>query len=96
MSSNDEDVTPVAYFMLSSGDFYAVTDDEIPEQYHVDSVPLKDTVQLIRHDLNNVQQSLAAGEAVATGIEIDESAPFKPLCTFCDYQDLCGIRRIQE
>ncbi|WP_431026738.1 RecB family exonuclease [Lysinibacillus sp. LZ02] len=95
MSSNDEDVIPVSYFMLSSGDFYAVIDDEIPEQYHVDSMSLKDTVQLIRHELNNVQETLASGVAVATGIEINETAPFKPLCIFCDYQDLCGVRRVQ-
>ncbi|MEO4055132.1 PD-(D/E)XK nuclease family protein [Solibacillus sp. CAU 1738] len=95
MSTNDEDVIPVAYFMLSSGEFYAVTDDEIPEQYHVDRLSLKDTVQLIRHELNNVQQALSSGVAIATGVELDESSPFKPLCAFCDYQDLCGVRRVQ-
>lgn len=95
LSANDEDVIPVAYFMLSSGDFYAVIDDEIPAQFHVNSVSLKDTVQLIRHELNNVQQVLSSGVAVATGIVLDESAPFKPICTFCDYQDLCGVRRVQ-
>lgn len=95
MSSNDADVIPVAYFMLSSGDFYAVKDDEIPEQYHVDSVSLKDTVQQIKNDLKSIQQSLTSGIAIARGIDIDELAPFKPLCTFCDYQDLCGIRRVQ-
>lgn len=95
LSANDEDVIPVAYFMLSSGDFYAVTDDEIPEQYHVNSASLKDTVHLVRQELNNVQQSLSAGVAIATGIELDESTPFKPLCIFCDYQDLCGVRRVQ-
>lgn len=95
MSSNDEEVIPVAYFMLSSGHFYAVADEEIPVHYQVDHESLKDTVQLIRQELTNVQQSLASGVAVASGIELDESAPFKPVCTFCDYQDLCGVRREQ-
>lgn len=93
MSSNDEDIIPVSYFMLSSGDFFAVRDDEIPEQYHVESVPVKDTVKLIRQELNNIQQTLTSGVAIATGIEMNETAPYKPLCKFCDYQDLCGFRR---
>lgn len=92
--SSDSD-NPVAYFMLSNGDFYTVKDNEIPEQYHVDSLPLKDIVQMIRQHLETIQQELASGVAIATGIDLDESAPFKPVCTFCDYQDICGMRRVQ-
>lgn len=95
MSTSDDEVLPVAYFMLSSGDIYSVKDAEIPEQYHIDSVALNDTVQLIRHSLGEIQGSLDSGIAIATGIELDEAAAFKPLCSFCDYQDLCGIRRNQ-
>ncbi|WP_342472463.1 PD-(D/E)XK nuclease family protein [Metasolibacillus sp. FSL H7-0170] len=95
MSTSDDEVLPVAYFMLSSGDIYSVKNAEIPEQYHIDSVALNDTVQLIRHSLGEIQGSLDSGIAIATGIELDEAAAFKPLCSFCDYQDLCGIRRNQ-
>ncbi|MEK5039151.1 PD-(D/E)XK nuclease family protein [Sporosarcina sp. FSL K6-3457] len=95
LMATDDEVIPVAYFMLSTGDFYAVVDDEIPEQYQVASNSLNDTVQLIRLELNKIQDTLTTGVAVATGIEIDNSAPFKPLCKFCDYQDLCGMRRVQ-
>lgn len=94
LSSNEKDIA-VAYFMLSNGDFYTLVDDEIPEQYHVECVPLHDLVELIRQQISKVQLMLASGEAIATGIEIDESTPFKPVCSFCDYQDLCGVRRVQ-
>lgn len=95
LSTSDEDFIPVAYFMLSSGDFFTVEDDEIPEQYHVDSFPMQDTLQTVQNELTNVTAALTNGIAEATGIEVDgiEEPIFKPVCSFCEYQDLCGVRR---
>ncbi|SOC43095.1 PD-(D/E)XK nuclease family protein [Ureibacillus acetophenoni] len=95
LSTSEEDFIPVAYFMLQSGDFFAVADEDIPPQYHVESFSMNETLQTVRTEITKVTNSLINGVAVATGIEEEgaEESIFKPVCRFCEYQNLCGVGR---
>ncbi|SOC16631.1 PD-(D/E)XK nuclease superfamily protein [Ureibacillus xyleni] len=98
LSTTEEDFIPVAYFMLQSGEFFSVPDNEIPEQYHVESISMNETLQTVQHELTKISNALTNGLAIAPGVEEDgvEEPIFKPVCRFCEYQDLCGVRRLQK
>lgn len=108
LADHEDDELPVAYFMLRTGHFYSVPHAEFPSDYHVQGPSLIETHQIIKKSVSDVWSQLAKGTAIAPGVpekstqtsdDIAEEEPFvsliDPPCKFCEYQNLCGLRRVQ-
>lgn len=106
---NENEEWPVAYFMLRSGDFFSLPHDEFPSDYHVDGPSLTDSHQIVRKSVEDVWSQLSKGVVIAPGIpaltesnqnsenNVDEFVPaIDPPCGFCEYQNLCGVRRVKQ
>lgn len=98
---HEDEQLPVAYFMLSTGDFFSLAHEDFPSDYHVDGPSLSETFKEVTETAKYNWNQLDSGNVVAAGVwekqkdvELDE---FKPLidspCHFCDYKNLCGVGR---
>lgn len=107
LADRDGEELPVAYFILSSGDFFSSRDAEFPEDYHVEGPSLSHMYEVVRRAVEDVWSYLYAGSVIATGIpeqeaEDDENREqsyepiIEPPCMFCDYRNLCGVGRVKE
>ncbi|MFZ3579931.1 PD-(D/E)XK nuclease family protein [Virgibacillus sp. DJP39] len=104
LSDNSSDELPVAYFMLSSGEFFGRPHEEVPKKHHVESSPsLIESYQTVKESVQEVWTHLAEGTAIATGVAAenpDDDKIFTPIidppCIFCDYKNLCGVRRVKK
>lgn len=107
LTEKDGEELPVAYFILSSGDFFSSEDDEFPADYHVQGPSLSQSYQIVRKAVEDVWSQLLSGMITAPGIpEGDEEADnennqqrFMPIidppCAFCEYKNLCGVGRVR-
>lgn len=111
LTEKDDEELPVAYFILSSGDFFSLEDNEFPADYHVQGPSLLQSYQIVRKAVEAVWSQLLRGTITASGIpEGDEKTGeeteaehheqrfesiIDPPCFFCEYKNLCGIRRVK-
>ena len=112
LADEGEGRLPVAYFILSSGDFFSTADGEFPEDYHVEGPDLAVFYETVRRAVEDVWSQLLAGTVSATGIpkppaseaegeDAEEHAPsyepiIEPPGMFCDYKNLCGLERVEK
>lgn len=93
LAEQESDVIPIAYFMLSSGDVYALPDEELPVDKHcIEGKGMQETILTVRQQVEVIMQELAAGRVAASGLCEEETrlSSYEPNCKFCDYQQLCG------
>ncbi|MTV48372.1 hypothetical protein GJ688_05170 [Heliobacillus mobilis] len=102
LSDHEMEELPVAYFMLSSGEFFALPHGDIPSVHHVVGPSPLEQMNRLRASLDDVWTYLFHGIVMAPGIpmHVEDADPFtpliEPLCTFCDYQHLCGAGRVSQ
>ncbi|WP_162007967.1 RecB family exonuclease [Heliorestis convoluta] len=102
LSDKETEELPVAYFMLRGGEFFSRPHEDIPSDYHVDGPSLLDSIMTIRKSVNDVWSQLSQGTVIASGIATtaEHDNTFTPLiepsCDYCDYQNLCGSRRLDQ
>lgn len=103
---NENEELPVAYFMLRSGDFFSLSHDEFPSDYHVSGPSLTESHQIVRKSVEEVWSQLSKGVVIAPGIPAPSESSkgseisgdefvgvIDPPCDFCEYHNLCGVRR---
>ncbi|UYB50115.1 PD-(D/E)XK nuclease family protein (plasmid) [Lysinibacillus capsici] len=93
LAEQETDVFPIAYFMLATGDVYALNDDDVPQDKHVEGKNMPETLQLLREEIDLATEELRNGQAIALGVQANEEgrqANYEPNCRFCQYQQLCG------
>ncbi|MBM7572931.1 PD-(D/E)XK nuclease family protein [Aquibacillus albus] len=104
LSDNSSDELPVAYFMLSTGEFFARSHEEVPQEHHVESPSLIESYQTVKESVQEVWTHLAEGTAIATGVAAENpddddkifTSIIDPPCIFCDYKNLCGVRSVKK
>ncbi|WP_456276579.1 PD-(D/E)XK nuclease family protein [Bacillus sp. AK128] len=105
LADHEDQELPVAYFMLRSGDFFSLPHDDFPSNYHVDGPSLIDAHQVVRKSVEDVWGLLEKGTVIAPGVPSkqedhadanDHISTIDPPCTYCEYQNLCGYRRVTE
>ncbi|WP_042458979.1 PD-(D/E)XK nuclease family protein [Neobacillus dielmonensis] len=112
LTDHEEEELPVAYFMLRSGDFFSLPHDDFPSDYHVEGPSLLESHAVLRKAVEDVWAQLQTGTIIAPGIPETEQnkdmysgqgqsfEPFAsvidPPCTFCEYHNLCGLRRVKK
>jgi ATP-dependent helicase/nuclease subunit B len=112
LADHDDQELPVAYFMLRSGEFFSLPHDDFPSDYHVEGPSLSDSHHVLRQSVEDVWSQLLKGTIIATGVpakqgmnkETDDSdmsedsfvSTIDPPCTYCEYQNLCGFRRVTK
>ncbi|MGG1401589.1 PD-(D/E)XK nuclease family protein [Bacillus salipaludis] len=108
MDQENEEL-PVAYFMLRTGHFYSLPHDDFPSEYHVEGPSLLESFQVLRKSVEDVSSLLLKGTVIAPGVpamakKIDShdlhEEPFVPTidppCGFCEFQNLCGFRMVEQ
>lgn len=102
LADHEDEELPVAYFMLRSGHFYSLPHDDFPADYHVKGQSLLESHKVVRKLVGEAWQQLSKGSAFATGVPTDDGdvdefvSVIDPPCQFCDYQNLCGVRRVSK
>ncbi|WP_462411665.1 PD-(D/E)XK nuclease family protein [Neobacillus sp. Marseille-QA0830] len=113
LSDQKNEELPVAYFMLSTGDFFSRPHDDFPSDYHVTGPSLLESFEVLRKAVEDVSSQLLKGTVIASGVPVKTNmraetangqAPIEepfvstidPPCLFCEYQNLCGFRRVKE
>ncbi|MEH7237782.1 PD-(D/E)XK nuclease family protein [Bacillus sp. JJ1562] len=109
LTEHEDEELPVAYFMLRTGHFYSVPHEEFPSDYHVEGPSLIESQKVLQKSVADVWSQLANGTAIAPGVpsvseqvseDLAEENPFvsviDPPCKYCEYQNLCGFRRVKE
>lgn len=101
LSDHEDEELPVAYFMLRSGHFYSLPHEDFPEDYHVPGPSLLENHGKVRKSVEDVWVQLQQGAIIAPGVpssDAEEAGSFAsiidPPCMFCEYQNLCGVRRV--
>lgn len=108
LAEKEGEELPVAYFILSSGDFFSIEDDEFPADYHVQGPSLSQSYQIVRKAVEDVWSQLLSGMITAPGIPEGEEKEdngnneqrfvsiIDPPCAFCEYKNLCGVGRVRS
>lgn len=109
LTEHEDENLPVAYFMLRTGHFYSVPHEEFPSDYHVEGPSLIESQKVLQKSVADVWSQLAKGKAIAPGVpavsekdseDLPEEDAFvsviDPPCKYCEYQNLCGFRRVKE
>lgn len=106
LADHENEELPVAYFMLRSGQFFSLPHDDVPEDYHVQGPSLLESHGVLRKSVEDVWLQLQKGTIIAAGIPPRETADSQakdsfesiidPPCKFCEYQNLCGVRRVTQ
>lgn len=94
VAEQETDVFPIAYFMLATGDVYALKDEDMPQDKHVEGKTMSDTLQVLREEIDLATEELRNGQVVALGVKAEDEgrqSNYEPNCRFCDYQQLCGV-----
>jgi ATP-dependent helicase/nuclease subunit B len=101
LADHEDEELPVAYFMLRSGHFYSLPHEDFPEDYHVPGPSLLENHGMVRKSVEDVWVQLQQGTITAPGVpskasqeEGSFSSIIDPPCMFCEYQNLCGVRRL--
>lgn len=101
LADHEDEELPVAYFMLRSGHFYSLPHEDFPEDYHVPGPSLLENHGMVRKSVADVWVQLQQGTITAPGVpsrDSQEAGSFAsiidPPCMFCEYQNLCGVRRV--
>ncbi|MGS2778720.1 RecB family exonuclease [Robertmurraya sp. GLU-23] len=101
LADHEDEELPVAYFMLRSGHFYSLPHEDFPEDYHVPGPSLLANHDMVRKSVEDVWTQLQRGTVIAPGVpsrDAEEAGSFAsiidPPCMFCEYQNLCGVRRV--
>ncbi|NLJ18434.1 PD-(D/E)XK nuclease family protein [Globicatella sulfidifaciens] len=109
LTDQEDEELPVAYFMLRSGQFFSVPHEEFPSAFHVEGPSLIESKKVVQKSVSDVWAQLAKGTAIAPGVpeskvsSSEDQAKEKafvgliePPCKFCEYQNLCGFRRVTK
>lgn len=108
LTDHENEELPVAYFMLRSGEFYSLPHDDVPADYHVEGPSLRETHGVLQKSVEEVWGQLQKGTIIAPGVPaLQETKPddasadsfvsiIDPPCKFCEYQNLCGVRRVTK
>ncbi|MEW8985533.1 MAG: PD-(D/E)XK nuclease family protein, partial [Bacillus sp. (in: firmicutes)] len=101
LADHENEELPVAYFMLRSGHFYSLPHEDFPEDYHVPGPSLLENHGMVRQSVEDVWSQLQQGTIIAPGVpsrDAEEAGSFAsiidPPCMYCEYQNLCGVRRL--
>jgi len=101
LAEHEDEELPIAYFMLRSGDFFSLPHDDFPADYHVKGPSLLESHTVVRNSVEDVWAQLRKGTVIASGVPVmmeNSEEPFVPTidppCAFCEYQNLCGVRRL--
>lgn len=101
LADHEDEELPVAYFMLRSGHFYSLPHEDFPEDYHVPGPSLLENHGMVRKSVEDVWTQLQQGTIIAPGVpsrDAEEAGSFAsiidPPCMYCEYQNLCGVRRL--
>jgi ATP-dependent helicase/nuclease subunit B len=109
LTDHEDEELPVAYFMLRTGHFYSVPHEEFPSDYHVQGPSLLESRKILQKSVSDIWSQLAKGTAIAPGVpaKSEQSSGntvdgesfvslIDPPCKYCEYQNLCGFRRVKE
>ncbi|MEH7417081.1 PD-(D/E)XK nuclease family protein [Neobacillus drentensis] len=70
LSDQENEELPVAYFMLSTGDFFSRPHDDFPTDYHVIGPSLLESFEVLRKAVEDVSSQLLKGTVMAPGVPI--------------------------
>lgn len=102
LADHENEELPVAYFMLRSGEFFSLPHPDFPVDYHVQGPSLRENHGMLQQSVEEVWGQIQKGTITAPGVPLNEMTDSQasfvsiidPPCKFCEYQNLCGVRRV--
>lgn len=100
-SQHEQDMLPVAYFMLKTADILTLQHDDFKNAEVIEGKSMKETMMNVQKIIHQTKAQFESGNVVARGMELevfeDEFAlaeekvnEYKAECDYCDYKYLCG------